>query len=99
MTALKKIYRFYRHECCFPYTIAFFLVLFIYAIDFGVYDKPRLWPSVVSYFILAGYYIKNTGYYRKNVLGSDDPKFFILMLTFKIILWGLLLIGLFILSL
>jgi hypothetical protein len=74
MTALRKIFRFYRYECCFPYTMSFFLVLFIYAIDFGVSDQALLWPSIISYLILAGYYVQNVRYYKRNVLGSDDPE-------------------------
>jgi hypothetical protein len=79
--------------------MSFFLVLFIYAIDFGVSDQALLWPSIISYLILAGYYVQNVRYYKRNVLGSDDPEFFILMLSFKIVLWGLLFIGLLIFSL
>jgi hypothetical protein len=98
MTTLRKIYRFYRYESCFPYTISFLLVLFIYVIDFGISNHPLLWPSIASYLILAGYYVQNIRYYKKNVLTSDDPRFFILMLTFKVGIWGVLLLGLLVLS-
>jgi len=94
MTLPNRIYKFYRHECCFPYSIAFLLVLLIYAIDFFFSDPPMLWPSIVSYLIIAGYYIQNIRYYKRNWINSDDPEFFILLLTVKIVLWGLLLSGL-----
>lgn len=97
MTTLRKIYRFYRHECCFPYAISFLLVLFIYAIDFYGSDQPLFWPSIASYLVLAGYYIQNIRYYRKNVLIQDDPQLFILVLTVKIVLWGVLLLWLIVL--
>lgn len=95
-TILKKIYIFYRHECCFPYSISFFLVLLIYAVDLYTSNKTLLLPSIFSYLIITGYYIQNIIYYKKNVIISDDPKFFILILTVKILLWGILLLGLFI---
>ena len=94
MTAVRKVYRFYRYECCFPYTLSFLLVLFIYAIDFYAAERPLIWPSGLSYLILVGYYIQNTRYYKKNVLTSEDPQFFLLLLTLKIVLWGALLVGL-----
>ncbi len=94
MTLPSRIYQFYRHECCFPYSISFLLVLLIYAIDFFVSDPPMLWPSIVSYLIIAGYYIQNTRYYKRNWINSDDPESFMLLLTIKIVLWGLLLSGL-----
>jgi hypothetical protein len=98
MTTLRKTYHFYRHDCCFPYAISFLLVLFIYTIDFYGSDQPLFWPSIASYLILAGYYVQNIRYYRKNVLTQDDPQFFILLLTVKIVLWGVLLLGLLVFS-
>lgn len=94
MTVLDKLYRFYRHECCYPYSVSFLLVLFIYAIDFFVSDPPMLWPSITAYLIIAGYYIQNIRFYKRNWLNSDDPEFFMLLLTVKIVLWGFLLSGL-----
>ena len=97
MRLWQKTYRFYRHECCVPYSISFLLVLLIYAIDFFFSNPPMLWPSIVSYLILAGYYIQNIRYYKRNWINSDDPKFFISVLTVKVFLWGLLLVGLLVL--
>jgi len=74
------------------------LVLFIYGIDFYGSEQPLFWPSIASYIVLAGYYIQNVIYYRKNVLTQDDPQFFILVLTVKIVLWGVLLVGLIVLA-
>lgn len=91
---VSKIYRFYRYECCFPYSISFLLVLFIYAIDFFISDKLMLWPSILSFLIIAAYYVLNLAKYRKNRLSSDDPKFFISLLTIKTVLWGCLLVAL-----
>jgi len=89
-----KLYRFYRYECCVPYSISFFLVLFIYAIDFFLSDKLLLWPSILSFLIIAAYYVLNLAKYWKNSLSSDDPKFFIYLLTVKMALWGGLLVAL-----
>ena len=101
MTAAKKIpeklYRFYRHECCWPYALSFPLVLVIYAIDFFGHEDPLRWPSIASYSIIAGYYLRNVRLYKNEALVSDDPGFFISLLTFKIVLWGVIMLGLLIL--
>ena len=88
---LKMTWRFYRHECCFPYTLSFLLVLLIYITDFHILEKTMLWPSIISYGIITGYYVQILSYYRRKVLFSDNPKFFILILGFKILLWGIIL--------
>jgi hypothetical protein len=91
---ISKIYHFYRCECCIPYSLSFLLVLCIYAIDFFISDKLMLWPSILSFLIIAAYYVLNLVKYWKNTLSSDDPKFFISLLTVKIALWGGLLVAL-----
>jgi hypothetical protein len=93
-TIFIKIFRFYRYECCAPYSVSFLLVLFIYAIDFFLSDRPLRWPSILSFLIIAAYYVLNLAKYWKNRLPSDDPKFFISLLTTKIVLWGGLLVAL-----
>lgn len=91
----KKLSRFYRDECCFPYSLSFLLVLVIYSLDFYVSKKPLLWPSILSYSVITAYYILNVIYYKgKKLISHDDPKFFISILTCKIFLWGILLFGL-----
>jgi hypothetical protein len=94
MTVVEKVYRFYRHECCYPYSVSFLLVLCIYAVDFFFSDPPMLWPSLTAYLIIAGYYIQNIRFYKRNRLNSENPEFFILLLTVKIVVWGFLLSGL-----
>lgn len=44
-----------------------------------------------AYAIITAYYFQNIRYYRKNLLASENPKFFIGFLTFKIVTWGLIL--------
>lgn len=96
MTIAKKLCRFYRHQCCFPYSLSFVFVLIIYAIDFCAYEAPLIWPSVGAYAIIAAYYLLNLTYYVRKSLVFEDPGFFISVLTVKIFLWGLVLLGLFI---
>ena len=93
---LKKTYRFYRHECCFPYSISFLLVLLIYSMDFYILEKTKIWPSLISYIIVTGYYVKIFSYYRRGILStlSHDPKFIISILSIKVFLWGILLFAL-----
>ena len=93
MTIAKKLRRFYFHQCCFPYSLSFLFVLFIYAIDFFGYENPLVWPSVGAYAIITAYYLLNLRYYLKRTLVFDDPGFFISVLTVKICLWGLILLG------
>lgn len=94
MSIFRKLHRFYRHECCFPYSLSFLFVLLIYAIDFLASEDPLIWPSAGAYTIIAAYYLLNLRYYAKKRLVFDDPGFFIFVLTVKIILWGLVLLGL-----
>ncbi len=44
-----------------------------------------------AYGIITAYYFQNIRCYRKNLLSSHDPEFFIGFLTFKIVTWGLVL--------
>ncbi len=97
MKISKKLYRFYFHECCFPYSLSFLFVLLIYAIDFFAYENPVIWPSVGAYAIITAYYLLNLRYYVRKTLVFEDPAFFISVLTVKISLWGMVLLGLLIL--
>lgn len=91
MAVSQNIYRFYRHECCFPYSLSFILVLIIYFLDFFGIDNSSHIPSVMSYSIITGYYIFNVILYRKRLLESENPGFFIAILSVKVVLWGVLL--------
>jgi len=94
MKISKKLYRFYFHDCCFPYSFSFLFVVLIYTIDFFAYENPLIWPSVGAYSIITAYYLLNLRYYVKKTLVFDDPTFFISVLTVKILLWGMVLLGL-----
>ncbi len=87
---LNKTYNFYRYECCMPYTISFILVLVIYSLDFFSSTKI-MWASVLSFIIITGYYFYNLAIYMRKKLVSEDPDFFIGILTVKILIWGCLL--------
>ncbi|MCH7505235.1 hypothetical protein IID04_06360 [PVC group bacterium] len=93
-----KIYNFYRHDCCVPYAISYYLVLAIYFLDFCVYQEPVIWPSAFGYFILFAYYLYNVRLYKSQKLHKIDLGFFIGFLTTKITIWGILLVGLVIIS-
>ncbi len=92
-----KIYRFYRHECCVPYTISFVLTLVIYYVDFFIYEKLLLWPSIISYSVLTAYFAYIMVQYFKGKIPYEEPKFFVSVLGAKIFIWGAVLAGLFIL--
>jgi hypothetical protein len=94
LETVKKIYIFYRYECCFPYSISFLLVLLIYSLDFYTLEKAKVWPSLISYIILAGYYVYNVSCYRKRILPSHDPKFYMSILSIKVFLWSVFLLAL-----
>lgn len=66
----------------------------MYAVDFFPSPEPSRWPSVVSYLIIAGYYVYNVWLFKKKLLFSADDQFFIGILTVKIIVWGMILGGL-----
>ncbi len=88
-TMIGKIYRFYRHECCVPYTISFILTLVIYYLDFFVYEKLLLWPSFASYSVLAAYFVYIMVQYYRGLIPYEEPRFFVAVLTVKISVWGL----------
>jgi len=87
----KKIYRFYRYECCWPYAVSFFFVLVIYWLDFVVAKKSDHWGSYLAYAIIFTYYLYILYRYFRGKISIDNPKFFIGFLTFKIIVWGVIL--------
>ncbi|MBF0502395.1 MAG: hypothetical protein HQM09_19810 [Candidatus Riflebacteria bacterium] len=91
-TLLKKIWRFYAKECCWPYGLSFYLVLLIFFIDFILSPRPQVMPSVFAYGVIASYYFQNIRYYRSKILVSEDPLFFIGFLSFKIMVWGCILV-------
>ncbi|MBU9888397.1 MAG: hypothetical protein KTQ49_00825 [Candidatus Omnitrophica bacterium] len=94
-TLLRKIAVFYRDDCCWPYALSFYLVLIIFAMDFGGVPTPYHGASVFSFGILLAYYLYNLRlYFRKDIriMEKKDPVFFIGFLSSKIALWGLALV-------
>lgn len=87
----RKIYDFYRRECCWPYALSFFLVLVIYWLDFSVERNQTPWASFISYAVIFSYYIYNLYFYVKSKIFTKAGGFFIGFLSAKILLWGLLL--------
>lgn len=90
-TLARKIWRFYARDCCWPYSLSFYLVLLIFFLDFVLSSQPQVKPSLAAYGIITAYYLQNIRYYRNKVLVSEDPQFFIRFLTCKILLWGCIL--------
>lgn len=88
----KNLYVFYRYDCCWPYAVSFYLVLFVYWREAVVVRDPSKWASILSYAILLFYYLYLQ---KKNKTGMLKEKrnvsFFMSFLTFQIIVWGLLL--------
>ncbi|MCX5701554.1 MAG: hypothetical protein NTW64_01030 [Candidatus Omnitrophica bacterium] len=87
-----KIYNFYRYDCCWPYAVSFLLVLVIYRIDFIDVNRIYHWESIFSYGIIFSYYLYNLHLYYQKKIVSSDTRFFIRFLTFKIFIWGFILI-------
>ncbi|HLD29861.1 MAG TPA: hypothetical protein VJC03_05925 [bacterium] len=92
-SVLKKVFVFYTKDCCWPYALSFYLVLLLYAEDFLLSERPMIWPSVLAYMILWGYYRYNRHMYRINKIDAVDIIFFIRYLALKIYAWGILLAG------
>ena len=88
---VRNIRRFYARECCWPYGISFYLTLLIFYLDLVLSPHPQALPSMFAYGIITAYYFQNIRYYRKNLLSSENPGFFIGFLTFKIVTWGIIL--------
>jgi hypothetical protein len=87
-----KIYRFYRYECCWPYSLSFVLVLVIYWLDFIVERNAVPLASYLSYTVIFSYYIYNLYRYAKGKMNPKVDIFFIKFLSAKISILGLLLL-------
>lgn len=93
-TLLKNIAVFYRHDCCWPYSLSFYLVLVIFGMDFRGAATPYHWVSFFSYGTLLAYYLYILYlYFRKDItiMEKKNPGFFIKFLSAKAVLWGVLL--------
>lgn len=88
---LKNIYQFYRYDCCWPYSVSFFLVLIIYWLDFFIVNISNHWVSMVSYGVIFAYYLYNVFLSAKGRIKAGDKIFFIVFLSSKIIIWGFML--------
>lgn len=88
---IKNIYEFYRFDCCWPYAVSFFLVLIVFWLDFFVTNIRYHWPSLVAYGIILSYYLYNLYRYFQGKIKAGNVKFFVALLSSKIILWGLIL--------
>ena len=94
---LKRIKNFYLKDMCWPYSLSFALTLVIYFVEF-VFSRSIGLASIIAYFVLFAYYIKNLKLYKNKELKVQDPDFFILFLTAKIIAWTAILIALVLLA-
>ncbi|MDD5156377.1 MAG: hypothetical protein PHF11_07870 [Candidatus Omnitrophica bacterium] len=96
---IRDIYGFYRHDCCWPYAASFFLVLVIYWLDFFVAGLPYHWASLSAYGTLLVYYLYSARLYSQGRIRAKNTHFFMGFLSFKIILWGALLVFLYLIRL
>ncbi|HBA60123.1 MAG TPA: hypothetical protein DCZ92_04780 [Elusimicrobia bacterium] len=92
----RNVYWFYRFDCCWPYALSFFLVLVIYWLDFFFARTPYRLASLTAYLIILAYYLYNLRCFFTTGLNTRDDAFFIKYLSSKIIIWGLLLLSLYI---
>jgi hypothetical protein len=88
---IKNIYEFYRYRCCWPYSLSFFLVLGIFWLDFFVVRTRYHWTSLFAYGIIAAYYLRVASLCFNAKIRDKISGFSFLFLSFKIILWGLIL--------
>jgi len=89
----KNIYRFYRYDCCWPYSVSFYLVLVIFWCEAIWIQNPSKWASISSYAILLFYYLYNRKLAKQNrIKDKRNLTFFLSFLGFKIFLWGIFLI-------
>ncbi len=95
---MKKIALFYGKDCCWPYALSFFLVLIMYVGQAVCRDSYGLYMSAVAYLVLFSYYLYNVRLYKRGKLTAYDLPFFIRFLTFKIVIWFLLLLFVFFLT-
>ena len=94
---IKNIYKFYRYDCCWPYTVSFFLALSIYWLNFFIVNTRYHWPSLVTYGIILVYYLYNVYLYFQGKIKTMNAKFFIAFLSSKVIIWGFVLTLLYVL--
>jgi hypothetical protein len=92
MTLGENLAHFYRKECCWPYAVAFFLTLIIYAMEWQIIDSRLPWASITAYAILTAYYWYNVWQYHTGILDGENLRFFIRFLGLKIFLWGIALL-------
>jgi len=85
---IKSIDQFYRHDCCWPYAVSFYLTLIIYWFDFFVANSSRHWASPVAYGILLAYFLYIIHLFLLNKLENKNRTFFVGFLSFKVIVWG-----------
>ncbi len=91
----RNIYQFYRYDCCWPYAVSFLLLLVIYWLDFFIVKTRYHYASLTGYGIILAYYLYNVVLYHKGKIKVKGLKFSIRFLSFKIIIWGLVLIFLY----
>ena len=88
---IRKLLVFYKEDCCWPYSLSFFLILIVYLLEFYS-DTNSSSASLIAYLVIFAYYLYNIHLYRHNKLDAVDIVFFVKYLTFKIIVLSLLLI-------
>jgi len=88
---IKNIRMFYRHDCCWPYAASFFLTLIIYWDDFFVANTHAPWASLAAYGILLAYFLYIIRLYLQKKIEKKNTPFFIGFLSFKVMVWGIVL--------
>jgi hypothetical protein len=88
---IKNIYVFYRYDCCWPYSASFFLALIIFWLDFFVEKTRCHWASPVVYGVILAYFLRIVQLYSQDRIEKKNLKFFMVFLSFKTVLWGILL--------
>ena len=92
------MYQFYRYDCCWPYAVSFLLTLVIYWLDFFIVNTHYHWVSLFVYGIILDYYLYNVSRYFRDKIKAKNVKFFIAFLSSKIILWGFILVLLYLIK-
>jgi hypothetical protein len=88
---IKDIFVFYRHDCCWPYAVSFYLTLIIYYLDFFTVATDRHWASPVAYGVLFVYFLYNLRRYFQGRIQAKNAQFLRSFLSFKITVLGLVL--------
>ncbi|MFH1799699.1 MAG: hypothetical protein ABH891_02465 [Candidatus Omnitrophota bacterium] len=85
---IKNIYVFYKHDCCWPYAVSFYITLVIYGFDFFGAGTRFHWASPVAYGVLLAYFLYNVHLYFQGKIQAKNPQFALAFLSFKVTVLG-----------